>query len=102
MSSKPTLVLVPGSWHTIDTWNKVVKIMEAKGLKCVPVALPSTNGSRNIGFEDDVAAVRTAIVQELDSRKDVVLVVHSYGGQVGTLLSAKLEYYKEILLMDCR
>lgn len=85
--SKPTLVLVPGSWHTIETWDKVVKVMKAEGFKCVPVALPSTNGSRDVGFEDDIAAVRNTIVKELEDGKDVVLVVHSYGGQVGTLPS---------------
>lgn len=83
MSSKPTLVLVPGAWHTTECWNKVITLLEAKGLKCVPVPLPSTNGTNITTFGDDVHAVQKAIEAETSQDLDVVLVVHSYGGAVG-------------------
>jgi pimeloyl-ACP methyl ester carboxylesterase len=83
MSPKPTLVLVPGSWHSPDVWNKIVTLMEAQQYKCVPVTLPSTLSNPSTGFADDVGAVRDAIVAETAQGRDVVLVVHSYGGAVG-------------------
>lgn len=83
MSSKPTLVLVPGVWHTIECWNKVISLLEAQGFKCVPVPLPSTNGTNTATFGDDVHAVQKAMEAETRQGLDVVLVVHSYGGAVG-------------------
>lgn len=83
MPFKPTLMLVPGAWHTTECWNKVIFLLEAKGYKCVPVPLPSTNGTNTITFGDDVHAVQRAIEAETTQGLDVVLVVHSYGGAVG-------------------
>ncbi|TLD37771.1 alpha beta-Hydrolase protein [Venturia nashicola] len=83
MAIKPTLVLVPGAWHTIECWSRVILLLEVKGFQCVPVALPSTNGTNTATFGDDVHAVRKAIEAETTQGLDVVLVVHSYGGAVG-------------------
>ncbi|KAM5344248.1 hypothetical protein ACJ41O_012785 [Fusarium nematophilum] len=84
MSQKPTIVLVPGAWHGPDTWNKVVSAMEAEGYKCIPVALPTTQGDVSANFSDDVKAVRDSIVAETSQGINVVVVVHSYGGAVGS------------------
>ncbi|KAH8661710.1 Alpha/beta hydrolase fold-1 [Ilyonectria robusta] len=84
MPRKPTLVLVPGAWHGPDTWGKVVSAMEAEHYKCVPVALPTTLGDVSANFSDDVRAVRDAIVAETTQGRNVVVVVHSYGGAVGS------------------
>jgi len=83
MSDKPTLVSVPGAWHSTETWNKVFSILEAKQFKCVSVALPSTAGNIATTFGEDVEAVRDAILEETKQGHDVVVVVHSYGGAVG-------------------
>jgi len=83
MSNKPVLILVPGAWHTIEIWDKVISILEAQGYKCVGVPLPSTNGTNTTTFGDDVQAVQKAIETETSQGLDVVLVVHSYGGAVG-------------------
>ncbi|KAF4624451.1 hypothetical protein G7Y89_g13720 [Cudoniella acicularis] len=83
MSSKPTLVLVPGAWHNASTWNKVVSLMEAQQYKCVCVTLPSTLSNPSASLLDDITAVRDLIVAETTQGRDVVVVVHSYGGGVG-------------------
>jgi pimeloyl-ACP methyl ester carboxylesterase len=83
MSSKPTLVLVPGAWHTPEAWNKVTSLLEAKGYECIPVILPSTLSNPSTTFFDDIKAVRDAIISETRQGRNVVVVVHSYGGAVG-------------------
>ena len=57
--------------------------MEAQQYKCVPVTLPSATSNPSASFLDDVEAARNAIVAETTAGRDVVVVVHSYGGQVG-------------------
>lgn len=84
MSNPPTLVLIPGAWHKPSCYTKIIKpLQEEHGLKCVPVTLPSTTGDPNATFKDDLDAARSAIVDETTQGRNVVVVVHSYGGMVG-------------------
>ncbi|CAG7566160.1 unnamed protein product [Fusarium equiseti] len=84
MNSKPTLIFVPGAWHTPEYWGKVISAMESKQYTCKPVILPTTQDtSKSINFASDVTNVREAITAEISSGRDVVLAVHSYGGAVG-------------------
>ena len=82
MSQKPTIVFVAGASHLAETWNKLTSILEAQDYKCVCVTLPSTLGSRDTTFAEDIQSVRDAIEPETAQGRDVVLVVHSYGGAV--------------------
>jgi len=84
MTSKPTLIFVPGAWHTPEYWGKVISAMESKQYTCEPVTLPTTQDtSKGVNFASDVTRVRDAIAEEISFGRDVVLVVHSYGGAVG-------------------
>lgn len=83
MSAKPTLVFVPGAWHRAETWDQVISEVSAKGYKGIAVTLPSTLGNPAATFGDDVNAVQEVIRKETDSGNNVVIVEHSYGGQVG-------------------
>lgn len=72
---KPTVVLVHGAFADGSTWNKVIPLLQAKGLNVVSVQNPLTS------LDDDVTATRRA----LDAQKGpVVLVGHSWGGMVIT------------------
>ncbi|MFJ4197899.1 alpha/beta fold hydrolase [Pseudomonas sp. NPDC089534] len=72
---KPTVVLVHGAFADGSTWNKVIPLLQAKGLNVVSVQNPLTS------LEDDVAATR----RTLDAQSGpVVLVGHSWGGMVIT------------------
>lgn len=82
-TSKPSLVFVHGAWHTAETWTKVCPLLEAQGYKTVAVSLPSTKGDPSIGYGDDIRVTRDAITGETSQGRDVVVVVHSYGGFVG-------------------
>ena len=83
MSSKPTLIFVPGAWHSASTWDKTAELLEAQQYKCVRITLPSTASNPSVTLFDDIEAVRNAILNEITQGCDVVVVVHSYGGAVG-------------------
>ncbi|CAC9889625.1 unnamed protein product [Aureobasidium pullulans] len=86
--SKPSTVLVPGAWVPAH-FNQVIEKLEEQGYVCVGVNL-STNtrdplvDGRLLGIEDDVAAIRAAVMSQLDTGHDVVVVTHSYGTVPGT------------------
>jgi pimeloyl-ACP methyl ester carboxylesterase len=79
--SEPVVVLVHGAWHGAWCWEQVRSVLEQRGLATLVVELPSTLVD-DVGFADDVAAVRSC----LDGCDDPVLLVgHSYGGAVVTV-----------------
>ncbi|KAK3394990.1 Alpha/Beta hydrolase protein [Podospora didyma] len=80
-SPRPTIVLVPGAWYPVATYDKVAALLQAQDYKTVQVSLPSSaSGDRNASFPDDIHAVRSAIFDETSQGHDVVVVAHSYGG----------------------
>jgi pimeloyl-ACP methyl ester carboxylesterase len=80
MSSKPSLVFVPGAWHLPEYWNKVVENLP--DYHCSTPALPTATSNRKANFKDDITAVQDAIRAETTKGRDVVIISHSYGGMV--------------------
>lgn len=84
MSTAPTLVFVPGAWHQAKCYDRIIEpLRNEHHLKCVPVTLPSTTGDAKATLKSDIDAVRAAISAEITAGRDVVVIVHSYGGVVG-------------------
>jgi len=80
----PTLVLVHGAWHSSKHFEPLIKALTSHGYKSIGVDCPSTNDTQTPStFEDDCGAVRSAVLQELET-SDVLVVAHSYGGAVAT------------------
>ncbi|MDQ1817610.1 alpha/beta hydrolase [Massilia sp. CCM 9210] len=73
--SDTTVVLIHGAFADGSAWNKVIPLLQAKGLKVVSVQNPLTS------LGDDVGAAQRVI--DAQSGK-VVLVGHSWGGTVIT------------------
>lgn len=70
---KPTVVLVHGAFADASSWNGVAKILEKDGYTVIAAANPLR------GVKSDGAAV-SALLSSIQS--PVVLVGHSYGGNV--------------------
>lgn len=70
-----TVVLVHGAFADGSSWDKVIPLLQAKGLKVVSVQNPLTS------LADDVAAAQRVIDAQTGK---VVLVGHSWGGTVIT------------------
>lgn len=69
------VVLVHGAFADGSSWDKVIPLLESKGLNVVAVQNPLTS------LKDDVAATQRVIEQQ---KGPVVLVGHSWGGVVIT------------------
>lgn len=73
--AQKTVVLVHGAFADGSSWDKVIPLLQAKGLKVVAVQNPLTS------LAADVAAAKRAIDAQSGP---VVLVGHSWGGTVIT------------------
>lgn len=70
-----TVVLVHGAWADASSWNKVIPLLQAKGLTVLSVQNPLTS------LADDVTATKRVLN---NAKGPVVLVGHSWGGTVIT------------------
>ncbi len=79
--SKPTIVLVHGAWHGSWCWERVIPLLQQRGLTARTVDLPSVGAAAGaaIDLSADAAAV-DEVVENIDG--PVVLCGHSYGGMV--------------------
>src|SRR6187402_3366660 len=76
--SKPTIVLVHGAWADASSWNAIVAPLQAQGY----TVLAPPNELR--GLTSDAAYIASFLAQRTSG--PVVLVGHSYGGDVKALV----------------
>ena len=84
--SKPTIVLVPGAWHKPSHYQPLLDWLESHGYPTASKQLPSVGATEpeNKDVACDTAFVRDEVlVPQLEQGKDVVLLMHSYGGCPG-------------------
>ncbi|KAF2167531.1 hypothetical protein M409DRAFT_22338 [Zasmidium cellare ATCC 36951] len=85
--AKPTIVAVPGTWHVPAHFSHVTKELETAGYTVIGVDLPGNSteyiDNRLANMQDDVDAVRAAILEQLETN-NVLLVTHSYSSIVGS------------------
>ena len=86
MTTRPTIVLVPGMWHGGWAWEKVATLLEADGYPCVLVTLPGKNRAPGDRTFQGHCAHLTRVLTDVAS--DVVLVGHSYSGALLTQVGA--------------
>ena len=79
VSDKPNLVLVHGAWADGSCWSAVIESLQARGYPVTAPQFPETS------LKDDVARLRQVLRRQSGP---VVLVGHSYGGQIMTALGA--------------
>lgn len=86
-SKQPLIVLVPGAWTPPSAYHKLVTLLENAPYNFTvhSPALASNNGATPPNsFEADVEAVRSVVEPLVTAGNDVVLIMHSYGGVVGS------------------
>ncbi len=83
-STKPAIVIVPGAYYEQWHYRHLHAGLESAGYAVTTVSLPSVGGEHpQRDQQADIAAIASAIQQYLSVDKDVVLVMHSYGGIPG-------------------
>ena len=83
--SRPIFVCVPGASHSPLIYDPVKSALAYYGYEVTPIALPSVGGSpATYDFTEDVREIRNYVAQLADSGRDVILVMHGYGGLPGS------------------
>ncbi|KAF9880364.1 hypothetical protein CkaCkLH20_02318 [Colletotrichum karsti] len=78
------ILLVTGAWHVPQHYDKLVKQLQANGLRVICERLPTNNNAvpPDTTIDDDVAFVRNIVEQEASAGTHLVVLAHSYGGVV--------------------
>jgi len=97
----PTILLVQGSFQIPQVYEKLVKGLKDQGFPTIHPRLPSCSDVDapdfpQVSLIDDVLAVRSELIRQIEyEEKTVVVVMHSYGGLVGSeAVTEELSYAK--------
>ncbi|KAL4947987.1 Alpha/beta hydrolase fold-1 [Aspergillus filifer] len=77
---RPTIVFVPGAWHTPTTFDLLLPPLHAAGYPTISVHLPSIGAIGPVKYADDVSSIRKVVAGLVEMGQEVVVVAHSYGG----------------------
>ena len=91
MTPKPVIYVVAGAWHGPIFFDEVKMKFQALGYTMICPQMPSIDAAPPTKtLHDDAAFVRAELELLIESGKEVLLVLHSYGGMVGTQAAAGL------------
>ena len=98
MPSKPVLLLLHGAWHLPQHYATFVSQLEGRGYTVRCPRMPSCNDASppNKFLDDDVWCARKTALEYLDKGQDVAVLMHSYGGVVGTNAMANLHESRKV------
>lgn len=84
MAANPTIVLIPGTWHTPVLYAELITLLKQAGYDTVTEENPRCDSSalNEQTLAADAASIRNnLLLPQLNVDKDVVLVMHSCGGE---------------------
>lgn len=85
-NTKPTLLFIGGAWHFPESYIKLTTALRAAGFEVHAPRALSMNQSRppNADLYSDSDLIRTYATSLIEAGRSVAVLMHSYGGQVGT------------------
>jgi len=88
---KPAIVLVPGAWHIPAHYAATAAHLRTAGYEITVCDMPSVTAKTPLpGMEADITVVRAAIEAYIARDLNVVVVMHSLGGIIGSSASKGL------------
>ena len=83
--TKPAIVLVPGAWHVPRNYSLLTSRLEESGYDVHCLSLPSMEDATiDDNWKEDVKLVSRTVEQLADQGREVLIVMHSRGGLVGS------------------
>ncbi|KAL6718755.1 hypothetical protein ACLMJK_002989 [Lecanora helva] len=86
--TKPTVVFIPGAWLGQQTYNDFISFLEESSFPTKYISYPSLNPSNNAitdAAADTESILENAFLPLIEAEgKDVVVIMHSYGGVPGS------------------
>lgn len=85
MASKPVILAVHGAWHTAACFTLLIEKLKAAGYETVtPTHLSCSSNAPPDPFRADSQQLRKIATETADQGKEIIALVHSYGGMVST------------------
>ncbi len=83
---KPAIVLVHGAWHMPEHYSGFIQQLQQAGFEVFCPRLPTCDKMKRLDADmfDDTQVVRSQVISLIDKSREVVMLLHSYGGAVGT------------------
>ena len=82
--ARPTIVAIHGGWQGPEAFSLLIPRLERAGYSVYAPALPSAGTIPALpNFDKDVEVVQHAVKSTIETGKDVILVMHSYGAVPG-------------------
>ena len=96
--SKPTIVFVPGAYHTAAHFQPLSVLLERAHFPTLTVSVPSIGDlAATATYQDDVRTIRATLERLVeDEGKDVMLAAHSLGAVSGCQTVTGLEKSKRL------
>lgn len=98
-ADKPVILILHGAWHLPTHYEKLRLLLEAEGeYHALCPEMPSCNNALppNTSLDDDVRYIRSTAQDILRTGKDLTVLMHSYGGVVGTNALAGLHEARDV------
>jgi hypothetical protein len=94
LSRTPQSVFVPGAWHTPDTFDGIRALLSKRGHDSEAIVLPSVSAAEptKSGLHADIAHTNGVLRALADQGRQIIVVMHSYGGMVGAGAAEGLVY----------
>ncbi|QMW38799.1 hypothetical protein G4B11_002035 [Aspergillus flavus] len=85
-NSNPVIVILHGAWYTPAHYAEFTSALKSKGHEVHIPRLPSMSDTRppNADLHTDTDFIRSYVKSLVEAGQEVVVFMHSYGGQVGT------------------
>jgi pimeloyl-ACP methyl ester carboxylesterase len=82
----PTIMIIPGGWHTPTHYASLQQSLESAGFKVHISTLPSSSLSKPpyADLAADTTHIRSEAESLIEDGVELLVLMHSYGGQVGT------------------
>ena len=97
----PTILLIQGSFQIPEVYSKLVRGLAARGYPTIRPQLPTCSDTDSANFPqlsliDNALAIRTELIHQIEYEgSTVVVVMHSYGGLVGSeAITEEVSYAK--------
>ncbi|KAL9063589.1 MAG: hypothetical protein Q9161_009382 [Pseudevernia consocians] len=83
---KPAIVLVHGAWHVPEHYNDFIQQLQQAGFEIFCPRLPTCDKTKSLtaNMFSDAQVVRSHVLSLIDKSREVIMLLHSYGGAVGT------------------
>ena len=83
---KPAIVLVHGAWHVPEHYSDFIQHLQHAGFEVSCPRLPTCDEAKRPTADmfSDAQVVRDQVFSIIDKSREVIMLLHSYGGVVGT------------------